>query len=546
MLNDLEQGREHYARRAWLDAFASLSRADKGSQLDGEDLERLATAAYLTGYDDEYLAALDRAHRAYVDAGAGLRAARCAFWLGLRFLFRGEVGPATGWFARAHRLLEHEHDECVEQGYLLLPQAQQQINVGDSQLAYDTAARAASIGERCGEPDLIAIARHLQGRTLLEQGQIEPGLALLDEAMVAVTAGELSPIVTGLIYCSVIEGCQQVYALGRAREWTTALAQWCDEQPELVAFTGICRVHRAEIMQLHGAWREATEEAQRACERCIQTGSRQTVAAAFYQQAEIHRLRGDFVAAEEAYRNASEWGRDPQPGLALVRLAQGRSDVAAAAIRRVLSGTKDPLQRTRLLPAHTEIMLAVGDVEEARAASAELREIAQRLETGTPGVLGALAAQAEGSVALASGHSQEALVALRRAWRVWQQIDATYLAACVRVQLGLACRALGDEDGSTLDFEAARAAFERLGAASDLARLDSLTAKARSNGHRGLTVRELQVLRLVAEGKTNKVIAAELVLSEKTIDRHVSKIFDKLDVPSRAAATAYAYAHQLI
>jgi DNA-binding CsgD family transcriptional regulator/tetratricopeptide (TPR) repeat protein len=546
MLKDLEQGREHYERRAWLEAYRSLSRADEAGPLEGEDLERLATSAYLAGYDDAYLAALDRAHRTYLDASAGLRAARCAFWLGLRFLFRGEVGPATGWLARAQRLLEHEHDECVEHGYLLLPLAQQQINAGDSQVAYATAARAAEIGERCREPDLIAIARHLQGRTLLEQGQIEPGLALLDEAMVAVTAGELSPIVTGLVYCSVIEGCQQVYALGRAREWTTALAQWCDDQPELMAFTGICRVHRAEIMQLRGAWREAAEEAQRACERCIQTGSRQAVAAAFYQQAEIHRLRGAFAAAEEDYRKASEWGRDPQPGLALMRLAQGRSDVAAAAMRRALSSTKDPLQRTRLLPAHTEIMLAAGDLDEAHAASAELQEIAQRIETGATGVLGAMAAQALGSVALASGDPHEALVSLRRAWRVWQQIDATYLAARVRVQLGLACRALGDEDGSTLDFDAARAAFERLGATSDLARLHSLTAKTRTNGHRGLTARELQVLRLVAEGKTNKVIAAELFLSEKTIDRHVSKIFDKLDVPSRAAATAYAYAHQLI
>ena len=330
-------------------------------------------AAYLIGRDEDYLGALERAHHAHLEAGERLRAIRSAFWLGLRLFFRGEMGPATGWIARAQRLLEHEDHECAERGYLLLPVVEQHIAAGDLETAYATAAEAAAIGERCGDADLIACTRHDQGRIRIQQGQIEKGLALLDEVMVAVTAGELSSLVTGLMYCSVIQACQEVYAFGRAREWTAALAQWCEEQPEMVAFTGVCRVHRAEIMQLRGAWQEAIEEAQRVRELAqgvsrltaaaplyqrAQAVSRQTVAAALYQQAEVHRLRGEFAAAEEAYRSASQWGLEPQPGLALLRLAQGRTGAALAAIRRALSATADPLQRTKLLPARVEIMLA--------------------------------------------------------------------------------------------------------------------------------------------------------------------------------------------
>ena len=272
------------------------------------------------------------------------------------FSFAARSGPATGWIARAQRLLEHEEHECAERGYLLLPVVEQHLAAGDLEAAYATAAEAAEIGERCGDADLIACTRHDQGRIRIQQGQVEKGLALLDEVMVAVTAGELSSLVTGLMYCSVIQACQEVYAFGRAREWTAALAQWCEEQPEMVAFTGVCRVHRAEIMQLRGAWQEAIEEAQRARERA-QGISRQTAAAALYQQAEVHRLRGEFAAAEEAYRSASQWGLEPQPGLALLRLAQGRTDAAVAAIRRAVSATADRLQRTKLLPAYIEIML---------------------------------------------------------------------------------------------------------------------------------------------------------------------------------------------
>ena len=522
---ELAQGRQYCEQRAWADAFQSLSRSDEHARLDVEDLELLATSAYLIGRDEDFLKTLDRAHSAYRKAGETTRAARCAFWLGLSLLLKGETGRGTGWLAGARRLIEREKVDCAERGYLLLPTAEQLLGAEDYDTAYATAADAIEIGDRFGEADLVACARHIQGRALMLKQQVDEGLALLDEAMIVVSAEELSPIMTGLIYCSVIDACQQVYAMGRAWEWTAALAQWCEAQPQMVAFTGTCLVHRAEIMQLHGDWGDAIEEARRACERYAQGSEQQPPAAAFYQQAEVHR------------------GYDPHPGLALLRLTKGRADAAASAIRRALSATTDPLQRTRLLPAYVEIMVSAGDFEDARSACRELASIARSFETGA---LGAMAAHARGAVELAEGDAQAALGSLRHAFEAWQQVGAPYEATRVRVLVALACREFGDDEGARLELEAARAVFERLGAAPDLARIDSL-AKGTSPGHpHGLTPRELQVLLLVAAGKTNKAIAAELFLSEKTVDRHVSNIFNKLDVPSRAAATAYAYKHKLI
>jgi tetratricopeptide (TPR) repeat protein len=264
----------------------------------------------------------------------------------------------------------------------------------------------------------MACARHLQGRVLIRQGQIQNGLALLDEAMLAVTAGELSPIITGLVYCSVIEACQEIYALSRAREWTSALSRWCKQQPDMVAFTGTCLVRRAEILQVLGAWPDAMTEACRACER-PQGDNRKPPGTAFYQQAEIHRLRGEFAAAEEAYRSASRLGCEPQPGLALLRLAQGRTDAACAAIRTVVNATADRLRRTKLLPAYVDVMLATGDVQQARSASRELAEVAETIGTEP---LCAMAAHSRGAVELAEGDAQAALGSLRRAFDAWQQV----------------------------------------------------------------------------------------------------------------------------
>ncbi|NLS07963.1 response regulator transcription factor [Rhizobium sp. P32RR-XVIII] len=544
-LEEAEQlvlGREAYGDRAWDDAYRFLSRASAATSLAVDDLERLAMSAYLSGRDEEYLRALERTHHAYLDAGECHRATRCAFWLGLRLVFRGEVAQAAGWFGRAHRLLEREPHDCAEQGYLMLPEVEQHLAAGNLEAAYAAANGAVEIGERFADADLLACARHLQGRVLLRQRRTTEGFALLDEAMVSVTAGELSPLLTGLIYCSVIEACQQVHALGRAREWTSALGRWCSEQPQLISFSGTCLMHRAEIKRLSGAWQDATDEAQRAVERLTQSNNRKDTGAAWYQLAEVHRLRGDFDAAEQAYRSASQYGFEPQPGLALLRLAKRHIDAAVAAIRRVMGATTDQVRRIRLLPAHVEIMLAADEIEEARCACRELEDVAEGYGNE---LLRALAANARGAVELAEGEAQAAVAWLRQAIEGWQHVDAPYEAARVRVMMGQACRALSDNDGAALELEAARTVFQQLGATPDVSRVDALL-DMRSDEARGLSARELQVLRLIAAGKTNKEIANELHLSGKTVDRHVSNIFNKLDVPTRTAAAAWAYEHRLV
>jgi DNA-binding CsgD family transcriptional regulator len=539
----LERGRESYARQAWMDAYESLSEADRSDGLGAEDLELLATAAYMLGRESDYLALQERAHRAHLDAGETLAAVRCAFWVGVNLARQGEIGRAGGWLARAQRLLEREDGDRVEHGYLLLPLVFQQEAAGDWNAAAATAGEAAAIGERFGDSDLFALAAHERGHILIQNGRMTEGLRLLDESMVAVTARELSPIVSGIVYCGVILACQDAYEVRRAQEWTAALSAWCERQPDLVAFTGRCLVHRAEILQLQGTWAAALEEARRASERCLQGENTAAAGEACYRQGEIQRVLGDFDAAEDAYREASRLGREPQPGLALLRLAQENIGAAEAAIRRVAAETSEAGKRAGLLPAFVEIMLAGGDVDAAGDACAELDAVAEGREDG---VLGAMAAQARGTVELASGNTEGALGALRHAARVWQQLGAPYEAARARMLVGQACRALGDEDAASLELEAARAAFSELGAAADLARLDLITSGSAGTNAHGLTDRELQVLRHLTAGVTNKEIAAELVLSVRTVDRHVSNIFVKLGVSSRAAATAYAHEHGVV
>jgi DNA-binding CsgD family transcriptional regulator len=526
VVDQLQQGREACARRAWRDAHAALSEA---GELGAEDLERLALAAFMLGEELEYLDVLERAHHAFLVEGSPERAVRCAFWLGLITTSRGEAARASGWLGRAQRLLEQR--ECVERGYLRLLET---LHSGDPETGRAGAAEGAEIGRRFGDADLFSLAVHEQGLCLVRLGSAEEGLALLDEAMVAVVAGEVSPIAAGLIYCSVIDGCRQLHELPRAQEWTAAMTRWVEQQPGIVMFTGRCLVHRAEIMQARGAWSEALDEARRAGDRGADA---RAVGQARYRQGELHRLQGDYAAAERAYREASRHGAEPQPGLALLRLAQGRRDAAAAAISRAVGEAADPLVRTRLLPAQVEIMLATADVEEAARASDELDALAESMPSR---LLAATAAHAAGTVRLAEDDPRAALIAARGAAEVWQELDAPYECARARELIGLACRALGDEDSAALELAAAREAFARLGATVDVARLEGAGA-----GH-GLSPRELQVLTLVAAGATNKEIAAELVLSERTVERHVSNIFAKLSLSTRAAATAFAYEHGLV
>jgi DNA-binding CsgD family transcriptional regulator len=538
---ELARGREAAGRLAWAEAWTALSLADRSSPLAADDLELLATAAYLTGRVADSLRALQRAHQLHATDGDRRRAARCAGWLAFHLIDRGELAQAGGWRARASRLLEDEPEDCAERGYLLLFTAYQQLDAGTPAEGAAVAARAAGIGRRAGEADLVALALFIQGAALVADGQVGQGLALLDEAMVAVVAGELSPRVTGTVYCGTIEVCHEVAELRRAHEWTEALTAWCDKQPEMVTFTGQCLIHRAEILRLRGALPEALEEARRAGARLAEADDEWATGAACYQQAEAQRVLGDFAAAEDAYQQANRWGLEPQPGLALLRLAQGRTKAATAAIRRVLGETADRRRRARLLPAAVEILLEAGDVQAASQAAGELDEIAAANDTPA---LRASAGHARGAVLLATGDADAAVPVLRGAWQAWRELAAPYEAARLRLLLGLACRAVGDEEAATMELGAARTVFDQLGAVPDLARLDRLDRP----GHvaAGLTARELEVLRLLATGKTNHAIATDLSLADKTVHRHVSNIFTKLGVASRAAATAYAYQHRLV
>jgi DNA-binding CsgD family transcriptional regulator len=540
---DLERGRQAYAERAWTKAHGILLRLEETSSLDPDDVERLAVAAYMLARDDECAVYLERAHERFLALGAVLRAVRCAFWLGMTLMLRGEVGQGGGWLGRAQRLLEREPIETVEHGYLLLPVAFRHEAEGDLEAAAATAGQAAEIGERFGDADLFALGAHAQGHWLAASGDLERGFSLLDEAMVAATTRVESPIVTGVVYCGVILTCVETHDVRRAQEWTAVLSRWCEDQPDLVAFTGRCLVHRAEIMQLHGDWSTALEEAQRAGERLAEGFNRPATAQAFYRQGELHRLRGDLDAAERAYAAASRYGFEPQPGLALLRLAQGRPDGAGASIRRVLAEVTERSRRTALLPAAVEIMVELGELDDAKRACSELEQIAEDYGSS---LLAAAAAHAWGSALLREGDAAGALASLRRASKGWSELEAPYEAARARLLVGLACRELGDEDGASWELRAARDAFAALGAVSDVTRADALLSSEPERETYGLSARELEVLRLVAGGMSNREIAGTLVISEHTVARHLQNLFVKLDVSSRTAASAFAFEHDLV
>ncbi len=539
----LEGGRRLYAEASWREAHDALTAADTASPLGPDDLELMGRAAYMLGQDGLYADALERAFHAHLEGGSPERAVPCAFWLGHNLLFRGQPATAVGWFARAGRLVEQAQIESGARGYAALGRLVEHLMSGNTAGVLQSAPEIVEIGQRFDDADLVSLGLMEHGHALVRLGNVEDGVRLIDESMIAVTSGELSPIAAGIVYCNTIAFCRGVYELRRLREWTDALTRWCTRQPDMIAHQGVCLVHRAEIMTMSGAWEEALEELRRCGEQFTAGALNQRVIGdAAYHEGEVFRLRGEHELAEEAFGRSSRLGRDPQPGLALMRLAQGKPDVAAASIRRAVAETDRGLPRVALLPAYVEIMLATDDLDAAAGAARELAETADRQGSDA---IAPMAWQATGAVALARGDVQNALVDLRRAALAWQELGAVHASARVRVLVARACQDMGDDDTAALELRGVRDIFGELGARPDLAALDALMHPDDADAH-GLSEREREVLRLVATGKSNREIAAALVLSQHTVARHLQNIYVKLGVSTRTAAGAFAHEHHLV
>jgi DNA-binding NarL/FixJ family response regulator len=540
LVDDLHRAREAYERREWVAAYRALSDMDEG-ELKPDDFMALATTAYLLGRRNDCVQALQRAYQAYLDQGDTLGAVRAACSLTLALWMGGEVAVGGGWQSRAERLLDEVTDDAVERGYLYDVNLIGHVIKGEFAEAFATAPKITDYGRRYGDPDLLALGVHSEGRLMVYAGQVAEGLQRLDEAMVGVMAGEVSPIAAGRVYCSTVETCQEVSDLGRASEWTHALATWCDDQPGLVAFTGQCAVHRGQLMRFHGAYRDALEELARAVERYTLAGGDPALGLAHAERGHVLRLMGEYAAAQEAYDAALRFGNQAQPGRALLWSAEGRTEPAATAVRRALGEVGDPVHRSQLLPAAVEVLLAVGANDEAAGLADELAGIAEAF--GCAALRGA-ACSAVAQVALAHADADAVLAAARPAITAWASLSATYEVARCRLLTGRALRLLGEEESAVSELSEARRTFADLGAKPAEREAAQLLAQDRAPG--GLSPREVEVLRLVAAGRSNPQIAAALVLSEKTVARHLSNIFTKLGVGSRTAAAAFAYEHRLV
>jgi DNA-binding CsgD family transcriptional regulator len=539
VVEDLVRARETYERGDWTAAYDAWSGAPTDT-LGVADLDGLATSAFLVGRTDDCLAALQRAFQLHVDAGDLPAAVRTAFRLSMVHGSAGAGPVAAGWTARAARILDEVDQDVVERGYVEFLLIFKEIGENGWDAASRHAAVAAEYGRRFGDRDLAVLGLSALGRTTLQGGRVPEGLSLFDEAMAEVVAGDVSPIMAGHAYCVMIEGCQEVSDLGRASAWTAELSRWCSIQPGLLAFTGQCAVHRGQIMRLHGAFTTAVEEFDDAVRRYVATGFEVAAGQALAERGDVLRLLGDLNAAETSYDDAAGHGFEPQPGLALLWLARGNTEAAAAAARRLVTEIADPVHRSRILPAAVEIALASGDGAQARALAEELGGTATAFGCSA---LQAMAGYAAGRVELDGGDASGALPYLRKSLGLWRDLDCPYESARARVQVALALRALDDQESAANELAAARRTFQELGAAPAEREVAALLEPATLPD--GLTAREAEVLRLVAAGRSNLQIATELVLSEKTVARHLSNIFTKLGVASRTAAAAYAFEHGL-
>jgi DNA-binding CsgD family transcriptional regulator len=534
----LDLGRSAVAAQRWADAYEHLARADSVDGLAAPDLELIATAAFLRGEAGAAVAALTRAHEASLANGDTEGGARTAAWLSIYQIELGDLSHNFEWVPRGLRLASGIAEPSAVTGLVQVPPAIAQLASGDPLGAKGRFQEVGMIADRFHDRDLAAIASFGEGKCLIEVGEDAEGFARFDEAVAAVAGGEVSPISSGIILCTVVGDAHLGFDLARVIEWTKVLDEWCRRQPELVAYSGQRHALRAALLLLQGAWAEASAAAELALSR-FRAGDYRAAFGAHYHFADLQRLRGAFHSAAEAYRRAGETSWEPQPGLALLHLAEGRLQPAQEEIRRSAAAA-DPFTRRHLLRAVVDIEVAAGDPGAARRALTEFQTLGA--SSSTP-MFAALAAFAEGQVLLAEGDATNGLVSARTAVDAWRSLGVPYEAARSRVLVGRTLQALGEAAAARAEFEAARGVFLELGAHPALAELAGFSGERRAGL---LTDRELEVLRLVSKGLTNRAIGVKLSLSEKTVARHLSNIFGKLGLSTRAAATSYAYENGLV
>lgn len=545
---DIELGRDAFRAQDWREAYERLSASNREARLDGPGLELLANAAYLIARDKEANELWTRAHNVLIGSGEIGRAARVGFLLSLTTLLKGEASISGGWLARTQRLLETAPGRHVEEGFCWIVVGLRELNGGQCHGALQTFDRALALATESQDPDLLALSLLSRGQALIALGRSKEGVACLDEAMVSVTGGTVAPIFSGIIYCAVILTCHDIFDSRRACEWTNAFNSWCELQPDLVPFRGKCLVHRSEILQMRGDWPGALKEAERAC-RWLEGKSEATIGLAHYQKGELHRLMGAFDLADRDFHEAIRHGVDAQPGRALLQLKSGHKQAAAVSMRAACGSRIGPSEfvgnpdRLKLLGPSVEIFLAVGETDTAAAAAEELAAGARTFQMP---LLEATSTAATGAIMAVTERLEDALITLQASLADWQELDMPYEMACTRAKLADVCHRLGDHELARMHGDAAYVTFLDLGATPDLAMMERMPWHVRNASGEGLTRRQMEVLRLLADGKSNREIATGLRISEHTVARHISNIFDKTGVSSRTAAVAFAHKNRLL
>jgi DNA-binding CsgD family transcriptional regulator len=540
VVDELVRARAEFERGEWSAALDRWSAVEPAG-LTADDLESSAAAAHLLGRMTDAVERYRRAFDVRLSEHDTAGAARCAFHLSMIGRTSGDHSAAAAWLSRGDRLVAALPDGSLESGYVAFARMFTHLGAGRFAEAHACALEATEAGRRHDDAGLLATGLCAQGRMAIYGDRVTDGLSLLDESMLEATTRTLAPVMLGHVYCTAIEGCQEVSDLRRVVEWTQLLHRWCTDQPGLVTFTGQCSLHRAQVMRAHGAWDAALDELTAAIERYRLASATDAVGQAACERGDLLRLRGDLEAADAAYQLSAEHGYDPQPGSALLWLARGRTAAALAAVRRLLGEPGPAVRRSRILPAAMEVLLAANDVDAARDGARELDGLAESFGSE---VLAATAATAWGRVELAAGDPAGALPYLRKAHQAWVRLDVPHEAALAQAAGGRALLALGDDESARRSLASAREVLVALGARPDVVALDRLGSPGTRPA--GLTEREAEVLGLVAEGRSNAQIATALVLSDRTVARHLSNIFTKLDVGSRTAAAAFAFEHDLV